>query len=289
MRVIPLVLALGALGCGGPSDRDAQPITVFAAASLARPLAVVADTFAAHSGHAARLELGGSLDHVRRVTDLGRTPDVLLLADDAVMASLMPAHIGWYVRFATSPIVVAWRPGSAHAAGITSENWWRVLSRTGVSIGRADSTIAPAGRHALSVLRRAEAFYREPGLTQRLMANARLRDVRPNATELAALLEAGAVDFILEYESVARQYGFEFMSLPANVSAGVLYGIAIPRSAPQRTLALEFATLMLSEQGKRALRDAHFATLRVPVAVGDSVPPEVTELVRTLAARPAAP
>lgn len=270
-------------------DRDAAPITVFAAASLARPLTVIADTFATHADNVARLELGGSLEHARRVTDLGRTPDVLMLADDAVIASLMPAHIGWYVRFATSPIVVAYRRGAAHASDITSENWWRVLTRTGVTIGRADSTIAPAGRHALSVLRRAEAFYRDSGLTQRLMANARVRDVRPNATELAALLEAGAVDFILEYESVARQYGFDFVSLPPDLSAGVLYGIAIPRAAPQRAAALEFTKLVLSEPGKRALRDAHFTALRVPVAVGDSVPADITALVRTLAVQGTAP
>lgn len=226
-------------------------------------------------------ELGGSLEQVRKITELGRTPDILMLADDEVVASLVPTHLDWYVRFATNRIVIAYSAKSKHADSITAENWWRILSKRDVTIGRADPTIAPAGKHALSMLRRAETYLKHPGLADRLLARASLRYVRPNATELAALLETGEVDYILDYESVARQYGFQFVTLPDDLSDRILYGISVPRLALHGTEAVRFVAFVLSEEGMRILREASVDVLTVPVAMGSSIPPEITDRVRT--------
>lgn len=260
---------------------------MFAASSLARPLAALSDSFRGRSGIPARRELGGSLEHVRKMSELGRIPDVLLLADDEVISSLVPSHLDWYVRFATSRIVVAYTPRSRHADSITAENWWRVLTRPDVSIGRADSAIAPAGRHALGVLRRAETYYQEPGLTARLLDRAALRYVRPNATELAALLETKEVDYILEYESVARQFRFEYVALPGDLAGAVLYGVSVPRNALYRREGERFVAFLLSEDGKRLLRAASVDALNLPVAMGANIPKEISDLVRSVAAGPA--
>ncbi len=215
---ITLAIALAACGTGGRVETPRPPITVFAAASLARPLRALADSFQ-HSEHVQLLtELGGSLEQSRKITDLGRTPDVLMLVDDEVIAALLPAHLDWYVRFATNRMVVAYAPRSRYADSITAENWWRSLARPDVQVGRADPTIAPVGRHALSLLRKAESYYQRPGLADSVIARSPLRNVRPSATELAALLETGEVDYILEYESVARQYGFRYVVLPDDLS-----------------------------------------------------------------------
>jgi molybdate/tungstate transport system substrate-binding protein len=254
---------------------------VFAAASLARPLATIAQAFEQREGVSTLAELGGSLEQARKITELGRTPDVLMLVDDEVVAALMPTHVDWYVRFATNRIVIAFTARSKHADSISAESWWRVLSKRDVSIGRADPAIAPAGKYALAMLRRAETYLKEPGLADRLIARASLRYVRPNATELAALLETGEVDYILDYESVARQYGFQFVVLPDDLSDRILYGIAVPRVAVRSTEATRFVAFVLSEQGKRVLREANVDVLSVPVAMGSDIPPEITRLVRT--------
>jgi molybdate/tungstate transport system substrate-binding protein len=254
---------------------------VFAAASLARPLATIAQAFEQREGVSTLAELGGSLEQARKITELGRTPDVLMLVDDEVVAALMPTHVDWYVRFATNRIVIAFTARSKHADSISAESWWRVLSKRDVSIGRADPAIAPAGKYALAMLRRAETYLKEPGLADRLIARASLRYVRPNATELAALLETGEVDYILDYESVARQYGFQFIILPDDLSDRILYGISVPRVAVRSTEATRFVAFVLSEQGKRILREANVDVLSVPVAMGSDIPPEITHLVRT--------
>lgn len=276
-----ILLLVSVWACGAEPPRE--PITLYAAASLARPVRAMGDAFLDETGIPVRLETGGSMELARRLTDLGASPDVLLLADDDVTASLMPGHIDWYVRFATSRLVLAYTPRSRHADSITAENWRAVLARDGVTIGRADSAIAPAGRHALSVLRRAGDYYREPGLGARLMANATERTVRPNAAELAVLLQSGEVDYILEYESVAKQYGFHYVRLPADLSPAVLYSVSIPRATARHDAAVAFVAHLLGNDGRRFLREASMETLRVPVAMGANLPAGIEALVRTMA------
>lgn len=288
MRLRPISLAVLLVACGGETrDEPKSPINVFAAASLARPLKTLADTFQRRAGVVTLAEHGGSLEQSRKVTELGRIPDVLILVDDDVVAALIPTYLDWYVRFATTRVVVAYGPKSRYADSITTDNWWRVLSRPDVRIGRADPGTAPAGRHGLALLGRTESYYVRPGLTDTLLARSPLRYLRPNATELAALLEAGEVDYILEYESVARQYGFKFVILPGDLAPAILYGLSVPRQAAHIREGVQFAAFVLSSDGYRILRDAQVSVLTVPVAIGSNVPPEIMELVRTVAATPA--
>jgi molybdate/tungstate transport system substrate-binding protein len=272
------------IACGGPrQDRTQPPITVFAAASLARPLKTLADSFQRHANVTVLSELGGSLEQSRKITELGRIPDVLLLVDDDVVAALVPTHLEWYVRFATNRLVVAFATQSRVADTITTDNWWRLLSRPDIRVGRADPGVAPVGRHTLDMLGRVDAYYSQRALADSLRARATLKYVRPNATELAALLETGEVDFIIDYESVARQYGFGFVTLPEDLAPAVLYGMSVPRQAAHGRAGIEFAAFVLSVAGQRILRDAQITVLSVPVAIGTNVPPEITALVRTSA------
>ncbi|HMC57170.1 MAG TPA: substrate-binding domain-containing protein [Gemmatimonadaceae bacterium] len=268
------------------ADVPRPPITVFAAASLARPLATVRDSFRAHSAIPSLVELGGSMDQVRKITDLGRVPDVLLLVDDDITAPLIPAHLDWYVRYATNRLVVAYTAKSRFADSINTGNWWRVLTRRDVTVGRADPDVAPVGKHALAMLRRAGTYYSQAGLSDRLVEHASLRFVRPNAAELAALLETGEVDYIIDYASVASQYGFSYVSVPDDLAPPVLYTASVPRGAPHFSEGIEFVTYYLTDDAKRLLRDAHVDVLPVPVAVGSVIPPEISRLVRTVSVAP---
>lgn len=278
-------MLLGVLGCGDRrDDPPPEPITIFAAASLAKPLQSLTAAFQREAGVPTLVELGGSIEQSRKLTDLARTPDVLLLVDDEVIAALMPAHLDWYVRFATNRVVVAYTDQSAHADSITEENWYRMLVRDDVRVGRADATLAPAGRHAMALLQRAEGVYGLPHLSERILQRSTLKYVRPNAAELAVLLERGEVDYILEYESVARQYGFRFLALPTELSLPILYGVSVPRQAAHAASAVRFVASLLSDDGKDILREAQVSMLRVPVALGTNVPREITEVVRILAA-----
>lgn len=279
----PIVLVVLALSACADA-RPRPPITVFAAASLARPLRALTDSFQRNSRVPSLVEIGGSLEHARKLTDLGRVPDVIMLVDDDVMASLVPAHLAWYVRFATNRLGVAYGPRSAHRDSITTDNWWRILARPGVRVGRADPNLAPAGIHAVNLIHRVDGYYGRQGSGDSIMARALQRWVRPNATELAALLETGEVDYIIDYESVALQYGFQFVALPQDLSPAILYGIGVPRSAANAAAGAEFTAYLLSHTGKRVLREARIRVLDTPVSIGANLPPSLLPLVRTSAA-----
>jgi molybdate/tungstate transport system substrate-binding protein len=284
LRYSLIAVAVVAACSGDRRAAPRPPLTVFAAASLARPLEALSDSFQMRDDVLVQLELGGSLEQSRKLTELGRVPDVLMLADDEVVAALVPTYLDWYVRFATNRVVVAFGPRSRHADSITTENWWRVLARRDVTVGRADPSVAPAGRHALRLLERAETYYERPDLADSILAHSPTRYLRPNATELAALLETGEVDYLLDYESVARQYGFNFVALPEDLAQDILYGIAVPRQSSRVDDAVRFVAYVLSGPGKSVLRSADVDVLRVPVALGTKIPPEILNFVRTLAA-----
>jgi molybdate/tungstate transport system substrate-binding protein len=312
-RLAALSLPLAALAAcsASPEARPAaarDTVTVFAAASLSAPLLAVRDSFARRTGAVVREEHGGSLELARRVTELHRVPDVIALADQEVFGELLiPRATRWYARFATNHMVVAFTPRSRHAAEVQDANWWRVLLRDDVLVGRTDPELAPAGYRALITFALAESFYHEPALAARLAANSPRRLQRGNAAELAALLEAGELDYIIEYESLARAHGFRMVRLPAEIDLGdarqaahyatasvrvrsgpdsvtrrgapILYGVSVPSGASHPEAGARFVALMLGRDGQAMLRRQHVEALAHPELVGDSVPAVVRAAV----------
>lgn len=308
------LMALAACGGDGASDAARRPsvrprdtVVMYVAASLARPARDAADDFTRRTGALVLLESGGSVEHARKLTELGRVPDVLLLADlDVFPQLLVPAHAGWYAAFARNRMVVAYRKGSHGADEITPDNWWRVLARPNVEVGRPDPARAPAGYRALLVLALAERYYAQPGLARNVLARA--GTVRPDAADLAALLELGEIDYILEYESLARARGFQFVSLPPAIDLGdpahaadyaratvrvpgktpaesttvhgapILYALSVPRRAPHPDAAARFAAFLLGADAARHFRDAHVDLLPVPRLEGTDVPAAVRDV-----------
>jgi molybdate/tungstate transport system substrate-binding protein len=276
-------------------------VLVYAAASLSGPMKAVLDSFARHTGAAVAEEHGGSLELARRITELNRVPDLIVLADQEVFPDLlMGAHASWYVRFARNRMVVAFTNRSRHAAEMSPSSWWKVLLRPEVKLGRTDAELAPAGYRALITYRLAEWYYHEPGLAARLEARTPPGLVRGNAAELAALLETGELDYIVEYESLARSHHFRSVALPAEIDLGdashaaayararvrvrrggdsvtvagapILYGATVPRHAPHPAAGVRFLAFLLGSDGRAIMRRASVDMLDTAQAVGDSAP-----------------
>src|ERR1035437_3388303 len=124
-------------------------LSVMNAASIPRPMRAVLDSFAARPGAKYELEPGASLEIARRLTELHRTPDVVLLADPEVFPQLlMPQYVRWYALFARNRIVLAYTASSRGAARINGENWRTVITQPGVEVGRADPNTDPSGYRA---------------------------------------------------------------------------------------------------------------------------------------------
>lgn len=309
MRLARAVAALALLSaCVRPADAapvDApsakDTLVVFAAASLAAPIRAALDEFARRTGTVVQQENGASLELARRVTELHRVPDVIALADEEVFPRLLvPRAASWYARFARNRMVLAFTDRSTGAATISSERWPGVLLRPDVRVGRSDPALAPVGYRALAVYRLAERHYRMPGLAARLEARTPPTLLRPNASELVALLQAGELDYIVDYESLARANHLRYLRLPPDIDLGdpahaatyasavvrvarrgdtltyagapILYGIAIPRAAPHPDAAVRFLAFLLGPDGRALLGARAVDVLRRPELVGDSVP-----------------
>ena len=303
-----LLLALaGACRDYQPSGRSAtapepDTVVVYLAASLTKPLQAALDSFARRNKVVVQRESGASLEHARKITELGRVPDVIALADVEVFPQLlMPSHVAWYAEFARNRMIVGYTDRSRHAAEIDSLNWPRILSMSDVQVGRPDPDLAPAGYRTLLMLQLAERYYRSPGLAKRVLANAPRRNMRPNAAELATLLHTGELDYIFDYESVAPAYGFKALHLPASIDLGdptqasayaaarvrvkgkgndsvtfsgspIVYALSVPRAAPHPAAAQRLVTFLLSSEGRRNMRAAHVDALDQVVFAGADVP-----------------
>lgn len=300
--VLPLALACGATGDAPAVRTSTDTLLVQEAASLVRPVRALLDTLRRREGVVGADEQGGSLELVRRVTELGRTPDVLVLADEEVFPQLLvPRAAAWYVRFARNRMVIAFTARSRHAGEMSAANWPEILMRRDVLVGRPDPVIAPAGYRALLLYELAERHYGRPGLAARLAARSPPARVRGTAAELAVLLETGELDYIIEYESLARTHRFRYVSLPPEIDLGdparaslyarartrvvrggdtvtvggapILYAATVPRAAPHPGSGVRFLALLLGPVGRRVLGEAGVDVLERPEFRGDSVPP----------------
>jgi molybdate/tungstate transport system substrate-binding protein len=282
-------------------------VVVYLAASLSKPFEAALDTFAVRNNTVVERESGGSLEHARKLTELGRIPDVLVLADPEVFPQLlMPKFVNWYAEFARNRMIIGYTDRSRHATEIDSTSWRRILAEPGVEVGRPDPRVAPAGYRTFLMLALAEKYYRDPGLVQRILTNSDPTKVRPNAAELAALLQTGEVDYIFDYESVAAAYGFHALRLPAAIDLGdparaseyaqvkwrmgtggndtvtysgrpILYALSIPVRAPHPLPAARLAAFLLSAEGRGMMRAAHVDALDQAVFVGTGVPAAIRD------------
>jgi molybdate/tungstate transport system substrate-binding protein len=276
---------------------------VFNAGSLARPLRAALDSFAVSEGVRFEQEQAGSLETARKLTELGRIPDVIALADHEIFPQLLvPEHTTWYARFARNRMVLAYTDRSRYADSITPDNWWRIMLRPGVETGHSDPNLDPAGYRSLLVMQLAERYYREPGLADRLRRAIPPRNIRPKEIDLVALLETGELDYAFQYESVARGASLDFIPLPDSVSLGnmrdsafykeaavrvvghrpgdsltmrgtpVVYALSIPRRAPHPRLGERFVQFLVSNDGRRILRANHLHALDSAVVSGEGAP-----------------
>jgi molybdate/tungstate transport system substrate-binding protein len=302
-----LLCALALFGIARPAA--AQELVVFNAGSLARPLRAALDTFATREHIVISQESAGSLETARKLTDLGKVPDIIALADYEVFPQLlMPQHVTWYAQFAMNSMVIAYTPRSKYAKEITVWNWMQILLRHDVQTGRADPDLDPNGYRTLLTLQLAEKWYDSPGLAAQLLAVMPKRNVRPKSADLVALLQAGEFDYIWSYESTAQAASLSYLHLPPQIDLGdpnqsarypqvsvrvqgrapgetltfqgepIVYGISIPKTAPHAQLAARVLAWLLSPDGVRVMRAAKLEALAAPVIVGTGAPPAIAKL-----------
>ena len=285
----------------------AGPLVVFNAGSLARPFNDLLRAFnAAYPDAIPAQENSGSLEAARKLTELGKIPDVLGVADYGVIPKLLiPQHATWFATFARNSMVLIYTDQSIGAAEINDNNWWQVLLRPGVRAGRSDPTLDPNGYRTLMVFQLAEKFYKQPGLASRLDRAHPPKYIRPKEADLTALVEAGELDYSWSYLSIAKTAGLRYVQLPPEVDLSdpklaewyaqarvwtpgprraardsvefrgepIVYALTIPAAAAHPQTAQAFVRFIFSPQGQTILKDNGFTLLEKPLLGGPGKPP----------------
>ena len=285
--LIPLVFSFVSCQNAGTKNR----LVVFHAGSLSLPMKALADSFTVlHPEAQFRMEAAGSVDCARKITELGRSCDILASADYQVIEKLLvPGHAYINEPFAFNSMVIAYTDKSRRADEITTGNWPDILLSPDVFYGRSDPNADPCGYRTVLMLQLAEDHYREKSGTRTFKVSdftgKDRRFIRPKEVDLLALLGNNSIDYIFIYKSVALQHKLRYLELPAEINLGdqsmaaryaratlkirgsspsdsmtvngtpIVYSYTIPHNAENPELAKKFARFLMDpEGGQKILR-----------------------------------
>ncbi|HII75971.1 MAG TPA: tungstate ABC transporter substrate-binding protein WtpA [Methanolinea sp.] len=214
-------------------------VKVFHAGSLTGPFEKLKAEFETkYPNTEVLLEPGGSVDVIKKVTDLDKPADVVASADYALIPQYMvPNDADWYLTFAKNQMTIAYTDKSKFASEITADNWYEILGREGVRWAFSDPNADPCGYRTPMVIQLAEDYYKDDTIFDTLVsAHSKITTsrsgnmwtidatdpspdgtkltVRPKSVELVQMLQAGGLDYAWEYRSVSVQNDLKYLELP---------------------------------------------------------------------------
>lgn len=289
-------------------------IIIFNAGSLSIPLKEMSEAFNKKYPDVEVLrEAAGSRICARKITDLKKPCDIMASADYSVIDTLLiPGFASWDIHFATNEMAIMYRPDSKYAKEINSGNWYKILLKKGVQYAHSDPNSDPCGYQTMLTWQLAEKYYKAPGLYKKLIANCPLQNIRPKETDLIGLLEAGQIDYVFIYKSVCEQHHMPYVSLPDAINLGspaeadfykqaslkisgkkpgatlevkgtpMVYGLTIPKNAPDHEWAVKYLAFMLGPEGRAIMEKNGQKTIYPASVSGDAatLPPELKTLVK---------
>ncbi len=280
---------------GARSHELSGELVIFHAGSLAVPFKQICEEFNRYYPKVKIVrEAAGSRVCARKIAELHRRCDVMASADYTVIDTLLvDEYADWNIRFASNEMVIAMGEDARKAGEISKDNWYDILLRKDAAFGRSDANSDPCGYRAVLVVRLAEEYYHRPGLAKKMLAKDR-RYIRPKEVDLLALLEVGEIDYIFIYRSVAEQHKLRYLVLPDEINLKkqefaqlykkasvrvtgkkpgtfisktgepIVYGVTIPKNAPNRKAAMAFVTFLLDGDKGGTILKANGQTPVVP-------------------------
>ncbi|WP_435062192.1 extracellular solute-binding protein [Halobaculum sp. EA56] len=286
-------------------------MTIFHAGSLAPPFSTAEPKFEQRHGVDVTREAKGSVASTQKITQQGRSADVLGTSDFRLIRNrVLPEYGDWYAIFTTNSMSIQYREDSPGAEEISADNWWEVLTRDGITIGHSDPAVDPGGYRAVMTQQLgAEEFQGE-----RLYDDATYRKLRENSTvptgtetNLEGQLESGELDYVIYYQSISASSGLPYVDLQPEVDlsqatseyarhyakaevetdsgtftgAPIAYGITVPSVAQSPNAGAKWVEYFATEPGRQILNDLGLVPVDpivVPSSAEDAVPSNVMEV-----------
>jgi molybdate/tungstate transport system substrate-binding protein len=294
--LILLILAILA-SCGGNTEKNTKTdkdtaitgeLILFHAGSLSVPVKEITEEFNKEYLDVNVLsEAAGSVECAKKISELKRPCDVFASSDVKIIdENLIPNYAEWSIKFASNEMVIAYNEKSRKSTEITKDNWYEVLQDAKVAFGRADIDADPCGYRSVLCLKLAEKYYGKKCNADKLLKKD-VRHIRPKEVDLLALLESNSLDYIFIYKSVADQHNLKYVVLPDEVNLknpgmdslystvslevkgknpgetkvqkgeAMIYGITIPKNAPNMKTALAFVKFFLSKTTGMKIMEAN--------------------------------
>lgn len=295
----------------------ADELTVFHAGSLAPPFSEAEPQFEDEYDVDVTREAQGSVASTQKITQQGRSADVLGVSDFRLIRDrMLPDYGDWYAIFTTNAMSIQYREDSPGAGDISEDNWWEVLTRDGVSIGHSDPAVDPGGYRAVMTQQLGaipfdgEALY-DDATYQALRENS----VVPTGTEtnLEGQLESGELDYVMYYQSISSSADKPWINLQPEVDlskatsdyarhyakaevktdsgtftgAPIAYGLTVPSVAEAPGRGAQWIEYFATDPGRTILEDLGLVPVDpivVPEGAQDAVPDRVLEVASPKAA-----
>jgi molybdate/tungstate transport system substrate-binding protein len=286
-------------------------MTVFHAGSLAPPFGAVEPRFEAEHDVDVTREAQGSVASTQKITQQGRSADVLGVSDFRLVRDrLLPEYGDWYAIFTTNAMSIQYRPDSPGADEIGTDNWWEVLTRDGVTVGHSDPAVDPGGYRAVMT----QQLGAEPFEGERLYDEATYRALRENSvvstgteTNLEGQLKSGELDYVFYYQSISSTADLPYVELQPSVDlsratseyadhyakaevetdsgtfvgAPIAYGVTVPGVAEAPGRGAQWVEHFATEPGRAALAEQGLVPVDpvvVPERAADAVPDRVASV-----------
>jgi molybdate/tungstate transport system substrate-binding protein len=312
----------GLAGCaGGNGDGDGTTsgggsmkgsMTIFHAGSLAPPFSEAEPDFESEYGVDVTREAKGSVASTQKITQQGRKADVLGVSDFRLIRDrVVPEYGDWYAIFTTNAMSIQYREDSPGADEISSDNWWEVLSRDGVTIGHSDPAVDPGGYRAVMTQQLGKTEFEG----ERLYDDATYQKLRENSTvptgtetNLEGQLASGELDYVFYYQSISASSGLPYVELQPEVDlskatsayakhyakaevetdsgtftgAPIAYGLTVPSVAKAPGRGAQWVEYFATEPGREILEAMGLVPVD-PIVVPKSAEGDVPERVQSVA------
>ncbi|MCO8246526.1 MULTISPECIES: tungstate ABC transporter substrate-binding protein WtpA [unclassified Haladaptatus] len=280
-------------------------MTIFHAGSLSAPFDAAEKKVESNYDVQVNQEAKGSVDSTRKITNLGRSADVLGVADYRLLRDMMlPKHAKWYAVFATNAMTIAYTDKSTGADEISADNWWKILGRDDVTFGHSDPAADPNGYRSVMSMKLGaipldgEKLFDE-STSKKLIDKSKV----PSSTEtdLLSQLHSGDLDYAWEYQSTSASHDVKTVDLQPSVDlskatkkyaehyakvsvktdsatytgAPIAYGMTVPTNAKNTEAGNAWVEYMITEPGGKILKDNGFKPVSpavVPKSQKDAVP-----------------
>jgi molybdate/tungstate transport system substrate-binding protein len=166
----------------------------------------------------AKLIVGGSV-----------TADVFIPVTPGPMMTVLAAGKAHSATpIARTEMVIAYSPKSKFARqfGDAAANkrgampWYEVLQQPGFRFGRTDPTTDPQGRNIIFTLQLAERYYKQPGLTQKILGETINASQIFSETTVEARLQSGELDAASAYKTQPGPFNLPYINLPDEINLG---------------------------------------------------------------------